>query len=379
MSAITALSWFQLKADFSFKTNLIMTTELSRRLLEWYDQNARQMPWRGAGDPYAIWISEIMLQQTQVDTVVSYYQRWLSRFPTLASLASASEHEVLQLWEGLGYYSRARNLLKAARLVMERHHGQIPSSRRDLESLPGIGPYTAGAIASIAFGLDEPTLDGNIRRVMARLFNVTIAARSPEGEKYLWQLVAENLPTGRAGDYNQALMDLGATICTPQSPTCLICPVNPLCQACALGVQSERPVMPARPVVPHYIVTAAVIENESGEMLIAQRPANGLLGGMWEFPGGKLEAGEDFSTGLKREIKEELDADITVGKAFGIYRHAYTHYKVTLHAFLCRMAAGSLPRPIEASDIRWITVAELSGFPMGKIDRQIAIRLENRK
>jgi A/G-specific adenine glycosylase len=346
-----------------------MTSNLSHRLLEWYDLNAREMPWRGVGDPYAIWISEIMLQQTQVDTVVSYYLRWMARFPTLKSLASAAEQDVLQLWEGLGYYSRARNLLKAARQVMEHYQGQLPSQRHELESLPGIGPYTAGAIASIAFGLDEATLDGNIRRVMARLFNVTLPARSPEGEKLLWKLAAEHLPAGRAGDYNQALMDLGATVCTPQNPLCLFCPLMSFCQANALGVQAERPIMPVRPVIPHYIVTAAVIKNETGEVLITRRPPNGLLGGMWEFPGGKLEAGEDFATGLKREISEELDAAIEVGEPF----------EVTLHAFLCRLAPDSSPRPIEASDMRWISSQELHQFPMGKIDRQIATRLESQK
>ena len=353
-----------------------MTSEFSQHLLDWYDQNARQMPWRGSNDPYAIWISEIMLQQTQVDTVTPYFLRWMARFPTLPRLASASEQDVLQIWEGLGYYSRARNLLKAARLVVEQYGGSLPASRQALEKLPGIGPYTSGAIASIAFGLDEAALDGNIRRVLARLFDVAVPARSKAGEEQLWKLARQNLPPGRAGDYNQALMDLGATLCMPHRPACLVCPLAAFCQAAALGVQEQRPVLDARPAVPHYTVVAAVIEDGQGRVLITRRPSKGLLGGLWEFPGGKVEEGEQMAAGLMREIREELDAAIDVGGAFGVYRHAFTHFKVTLHAFLCRLVSGSSPTLLEASAMAWVTPPELAHYPMGKIDRQISIRLE---
>jgi A/G-specific adenine glycosylase len=353
-----------------------MTSELSQRLLDWYAQNARQMPWRGSGDPYAVWISEIMLQQTQVETVSPYYQRWMVRFPSLAELARAAEQDVLQLWEGLGYYSRARNLLKAARIVASNFGGHLPANRQALEELPGIGPYTSGAIASIAFGLDEAALDGNIRRVLARVFDVVLPARSKNGEVRLWELARQNLPAGRAGDYNQALMDLGATLCTPRNPACSLCPLKPICQASALGVQEQRPILEARLAIPHYIVTAAIIEDGDGKVLITRRPSKGLLGGMWEFPGGKLEVGEQMAEGLKREILEELDAKIEVGVPFGVYRHAYTHFKVTLHAFLCRLSNGSTPVLLEASEMAWVTPPELVHYPMGKIDRQISIRLE---
>ena len=353
-----------------------MTSEWSQKLLDWYDQNARLMPWRGCADPYGVWISEIMLQQTQVETVIPYYQRWMERFPDLASLAAATEQQILQLWEGLGYYSRARNLLKAAHKLTEENGGKLPANRQALQKLPGIGPYTAGAIASIAFGLDEATLDGNIRRVLARLFNISVPARSKEGEACLWDLARQSLPGGRASDYNQALMDLGAVICTPRAPNCPACPLGSFCQAFVLGVQEQRPVMAARPAVPHVLVMAAVIEDGAGKVLITRRPSRGLLGGMWEFPGGKLEEGEDHPSGLKREIREELDAEIEVGAAFGVYQHAYTHFKVTLHAYRCRLLDGSLPKLLEASDMRWVTARELSQYPMGKIDRQISKRLE---
>lgn len=344
-------------------------------LLEWYSRCARQLPWRGMDDPYAIWVSETMLQQTRVETVIPFFQHWMKKFPSITALASASQQEVLSAWEGLGYYSRARNLHRAAQQVVKEYEGQLPQDIQSLRKLPGIGRYTAGAIASIAFRMDEPTLDGNIRRVLARLFDVHLPARSPQGERRLWELAAENLPTGKAGDYNQALMDLGATICKPRQPDCQGCPLNEACQAYALGVQEHRPVLEPRRAVPHYIVTAAIIRRNN-HILLARRPQNGLLGGLWEFPGGKQQAGEDLPTCLKREICEELGAEIKVGEMLGTYRHAYTHFRVTLHAFHCQLAAGE-PSALEASEIRWVKPREFDNYPMGKIDRQIARQLLN--
>lgn len=349
-----------------------MSAELAEKLLAWYAVNARTLPWRGHPDPYAVWVSEIMLQQTQVDTVSPYFERWMARFPTLEALAAASEQEVLALWEGLGYYSRARNLWRAARQVWEAG-GQMPRTAADLALLPGVGRYTAAAIASMAFGQDEAALDGNIRRVLARIFNVTLPARSPEGERQLWALAQQHLPPGRAGDYNQALMDLGSQICTPRAPACLVCPLQALCQAAALGLQAERPVMSSRPPVPLWTVTAAVIWR-ADRVLIARRPSRGLLGGLWEFPGGKLEPGETLPEGLRREIAEELTVEVAVGAELGVYRHAYTHFKVVLHAFACTLVTGE-PQPQVASELCWALPAELPDFPMGKIDRQIAHRL----
>lgn len=334
------------------------------------------MPWRrppgdpSFPDPYLVWVSEIMLQQTQVDTVVPYYQRWVNRFPSLKVLAEASEQEVLTAWEGLGYYSRARHLFQAARLVMDRFNGIIPSDREALLGLPGIGRYTAGAIASIAFNRDEPTLDGNIRRVLARLFNLEEPAQLPQGERRLWEYAAQILPPGRAGDHNQAIMDLGATICTPQHPACLLCPLMDLCQARFLGVEEERPVLKAHVAVPHITVTAGILEKD-GAVLIARRPSKGLLGGMWEFPGGTLEEDEDLPGCLKRELGEELGIDVEVGPEFGVYQHAYTHLRVTLHAFRCQVVSGE-PQALAADELRWVKPGGLADFPMGKIDRQIA-------
>ena len=344
-------------------------------LLDWYTHNARDLPWRCANSPYRTWVSEVMLQQTQVDTVIPYFIRWMAAFPEIASLAEADEQAVLSAWEGLGYYSRARNLHRAARLVMEDHSGQLPPSSAALQRLPGIGPYTAGAIASIAFGEDVAAVDGNIRRVLARLFNISVPVRSAEGEARVQALAQGHLPSGRAGDYNQALMELGALVCRPKNPDCGQCPVAEWCQAHQLGLQAERPVTAPRKKTPHLTVTAAVIRQD-GRVLLAQRPPDGLLGGLWEFPGGTLEK-EDagLQACLQREIREELGVDIEVGEHLGRYEHAYTHFRITLHAFLCVLPPGNSPQPMESQALAWAGLADLPDYPMGKVDRLIARQL----
>ena len=344
-------------------------------LLMWYQENARELPWRSAPSPYRTWVSEIMLQQTQVDTVIPYFHRWMARFPDIQALAEADEQEVLTYWEGLGYYSRARNLHRTARLIVEQSHGRLPENMKELQRLPGIGPYTAAAIASIAFDQDVAAVDGNIRRVLSRVFDVDLPARSPEGERHLWALAAEHLPQGQAGTYNQALMDLGAAICTPKSPDCGNCPIQEYCKARRLGLQEQRPVKLPRKATPHHTVTAAVIRRD-GRVLLAQRPKSGLLGGLWEFPGGtKEETDPDLQACLLREIREELGVSVRIGEPFGKYQHAYTHFKITLHAFLCELAGPEEPRNLESEALAWVALPALGEYPMGKVDRQIARRL----
>ena len=347
-------------------------------LLAWYALHARKLPWRDNPDPYAIWVSEIMLQQTRVESVIPYFQRWLDRFPGVAELACAPQQAVLALWEGLGYYSRARNMHRAAQIIMTEWNGELPRDPQALARLPGIGRYTAGAIASIAFGQDVPALDGNIRRVLARVFDVAEPVSSLAGKKRLWELAAANLPSGQAGDYNQALMDLGATICTPRAPGCVRCPLARMCLSCAAGTQEERPVSVSRTPIPHYLVTAAVIQHDH-QVLIAQRPEHGLLGGLWEFPGGKQQPDEDLVACLKREIGEELGAEIEVDQQLGIYKHAYTHFRVTLHAYYCKLQNGTQPQPVQVQALRWVELVELDEYPMGKIDRQISRDLLQRE
>jgi A/G-specific adenine glycosylase len=345
--------------------------KLSRRLLNWYHQHGRTLPWRDHPDPYAVWVSEIMLQQTRVETVIPYFDKWMKLFPDVTALANASEQDVLNAWEGLGYYSRARNLHKAAKIVAVKFNGELPRDLTDLRSLPGIGRYTVGAIASMAFGMDEPTLDGNLRRVFSRLFDVEEFADSPSGEKILWDLAAQNLPKGQAGDYNQALMDLGSAICVPKNPSCLLCPLMKICESRKNGTQEIRPVLKAKKVSPHYIHAAAVVSRIGNPtyVLLAQRPSKGLLGGMWEFPNGRVNA--DPAKELTKVINAAYSLRVKGKEALGIIQHAYTHFKVTVHAFRCDCA----PIP-KNKNLKWVRITELDDYPMGKVDRQIADKIK---
>lgn len=350
-----------------------MSQKLSTRLLAWYGRNSRSLPWRGDPDPYKIWVSEIMAQQTRIQTVIPYYQRWIKAFPSIKTLAKADEQEVLKIWEGLGYYSRARNMHKTAQIIMEEYGGHLPEESKLLQELPGIGPYSAAAIASLAFGKNEAAIDGNIRRVLARVFNVTLQLGTPEFEKQLKSLAQANLPRGKAGDYNQALMDLGSFVCLPRNPTCPICPLRNNCMAFKEGVQASLPVRKKTSSLPTVIVTAAVILNH-GKTLITQRPARGLLGSMWEFPGGKLELAETLEACLQREIKEELGARIIILEPFGVFHHSYSHFHVELHAFACKLN-GSRLKPLQVKAIQWVRLADLQSYPMGKVDRMISRQL----
>jgi A/G-specific adenine glycosylase len=343
--------------------------------LAWFATHRRDLPWRRNPTPYAVWVAEIMAQQTRLETMLPYYQRWMARFPTILDLAAASQQDVLTLWEGLGYYSRVRNLHKAARVVAKEYDGELPGDVESLRTLPGIGRYTAGAIASLAFGLDEPAVDGNVKRVLARAFMVEESVDDTSGEKRIWALASENLPPGRAGEYNQALMELGALICLPRVPDCSHCPINEDCLAHAAGRQADLPVKRPKAKIPHHIVTAAVIRKD-GRVLIAQRSQDEMFGGMWEFPGGGLEDGETLQTCLKREIKEELGVKIKVDEEIGVFKNTYSHFRVTLHAFACTLRGGR-PRSLQVDDFRWVTLDELEDFPMGKLDRLISQQVQS--
>ncbi len=366
-------------------------SKFTTRVLDWYKQHARHLPWRvppaSQGrehpDPYAVWVSEIMLQQTRVETVIPYFERWLELFPTIQTLADTPQQNVLSAWEGLGYYSRARNLHQAAKMVVAEFDGELPRDLAQLRRLPGIGRYTAAAIASIAFNQDVATLDGNLRRVFSRVFDVSLPADSPAGEQTLWALAEKHLPAGRAADYNQALMDLGAAICLPRNPLCLLCPLEELCKARALGVQEQRPVLKPKPAVPHRLKAAAVIV-QAGRALLSERPAKGLLGGMWEFPSAEVDA--DSSEALIAAIEAEYRLKLSPLARLGEFRHAYTHFTLTEYAWRCELlpitkgrgTAGfgtrttllnHLPCPYL---VKWVPLGELGDYPMGKVDRAIA-------
>lgn len=342
----------------------------TQELLNWYERRQRSLPWRDTNDPYAIWISEVMLQQTRVETVIPYYKRWMRSFPDVHALARANRQEVLSHWEGLGYYRRAHNLHDSARIIVEQHDGLIPGELKSLKSLPGIGDYTAAAIAAIAFDQDALALDGNLRRVLARLFDRTEDPGTPEGERVLREIGMEYLPTGLASQFNQALMDLGATICTPRKPECAVCPLQEHCLAFLRGVQDQRPVGKSRQPVPSVHATAAVI-REGDKVLIGRRPEGKLLGGLWEFPGGKLEPDESLKLCLRREIMEELGIEITVGRKLATFDHAYSHFAISLHAFECQIVSGQ-PKIHDHTAIEWVNLSKLADYPMGKIDRMIS-------
>jgi A/G-specific adenine glycosylase len=350
---------------------------VAERLLAWFARHARDLPWRQERTPYRVWVAEVMLQQTRVETVVSYYERFLARFPSVRALASAPLEQVLKMWEGLGYYARARNLHAAARQVVTTHGGQLPDTFEELLALPGVGRYIAGAVASIAFGRDVPAVDGNVRRVLCRVLEIREDVTRSAVQASLETLAASLLPAGQAGTFNEALMELGATVCTPRSPHCDHCPLRDLCQAHAKEVPESLPVKRPRRSVPHYEVAAAVTIRDDGSVLLAQRNTDDMLGGLWEFPGGKREDGETLSECLVREMREELDVGIEVGELLTVVRHAYTHFRITLHAFCCRLVDGQ-PRCLDCAAFRWVLPVEMDALPMSVADLKVAQALRLR-
>ena len=348
--------------------------QIRLRLLEWYRCNRRDLPWRDETSPYRIWVSEVMLQQTQTATVIPYYHRFLERFPTVNELAAASLEDVLKAWQGLGYYARARNLHRAALEIVEEYQGSLPNSYAILRTLPGFGDYIAGAVASIAFGEAVPAIDGNVKRVLARLFAIKDDLQRNPAARQLKEIATALVEPEAPGDWTQALMELGATVCLPHAPKCLLCPVHELCQGRLSGIEGSLPYKLAKKKLPHYEVTAAIIRQDD-KMLITRRPLDGMLGGLWEFPGGKQEAGESLSECLKREIWEELEVEIEVGHQITMVKHSYTHFKITLHAFECRLTAGQ-PQALGVADWRWVTLAGLNAFPFPRTDLKIIEALQ---
>lgn len=340
-------------------------------LIEWFEQHKRPMPWRETNDPYKIWISEIMLQQTQVATVKDYYLRFIDKFPDVETLAQADLHLLMKIWEGLGYYSRARNLHQAAKVVVNDFNSRIPDNYHDLITLPGIGRYTAGAILSIAFGKRAPILDGNVIRVLTRVFHITDNVSQTSTQKVLWELAESILPEANMRYFNEALMELGATICKPKNPQCEICPIQQACQARPLEIQNDLPVKTPRKLVPHYNIAAGIIWKND-RFLITLRPPKGLLGNLWEFPGGKVKANETLIEALHREIYEEAGILIESEKLLTSIKHAYTHFKITLHAFSCKYLSGEVVLDPEIiQDYKWIKPAELNQYAFPGANRKV--------
>jgi A/G-specific adenine glycosylase len=347
-----------------------MTRKAAQALLDWYDHNRRHLPWRRRRDPYAILVAEVMLQQTRVDTVVPYYERWMRAFPTLKELAAAEEQAVLREWEGLGYYRRAHNLLALARCVLTEHNGRLPATAAELQRLPGVGRYTAAAVGAIAYDQPALALDGNLRRVLARWLDYAGDVRSSDGERALREGGEILLAAGRPGDVNQALMDLSSAVCLPRQPRCAACPMSGGCRSRRRGVQHERPRRSPSKPTPMHVAAAGVIWRDD-KVLLGRRPQGKLLGGMWEFPGGKAEAGESIDQTLRRELREELGVEIVLGEPVGHFSHAYTHFRIEVYAFECHLAKGE-PELLEHTQLAWRRPSSLGRLPMGKIDRSIA-------
>ncbi len=324
------------------------------RLLAWYRKGARDLPWRRTRDPYSIWVSEVMLQQTQIATVIPYYRRWLKRFPTVRALARAPMDDVLKAWEGLGYYARARNLHKAARLLKK-----LPRTAEEWRAVTGVGAYTAAAIASIAHGERVAVFDGNVRRVLSR-FEARDVTEAPP-------------PRGKPGDWNQALMELGQRVCTPRAPRCGECPIRSDCKARASGEPERWPLKKAKKEVPHKEVAVGVIWK-GGRFYVQRRAEEGLLGGLWEFPGGKREKGETFEQCLRREIREETGFRVDAGPFLVTVRHRYSHFSVELHTYHCFWRRGKAADPSSArasEGKRWVTPDEAGALAMPTANRRI--------
>ncbi len=350
-----------------------------QRLLDWFAAHGRDLPWRRGYAPWPVLVSEVMLQQTQMDRVVPFFNRFLARFPDPAALAAAPEEEALKLWEGLGYYARARNLQAAARVLAREHRGRVPADPADLRSLPGIGPYTAAAVASIAFRQDVPLVDANVERVLARVFDVDESLAAARGKRRIAALAAELLPPGRAREFNQALMELGALICA-RVPRCTDCPLADLCEARRLDIVAERPVRAPRQAISHLEVCTGVLAH-AGRIFVQKRPTPGVWAGLWEFPGGRIEPGEAPEAAVVREFREETEFAVAVAEPLGLVRHGYTTYSVALHCFLLALdnGAGGKSEPVlhAADTFLWADAGDLARltFPAGHrklLDRMAA-------
>jgi A/G-specific adenine glycosylase len=336
-----------------------------RRLLSWYRRNKRDLPWRDTRDPYRIWVSEIMLQQTQVSTVIPYYVRFIRKFPTVRALARARLQTVLKHWEGLGYYSRARNFHRAAVLVVRQSRGRIPKNLERLEALPGVGRSTAGAIASIAFGRSAPILDGNVKRVLCRLFAVTDDPKRPEVKNRLWERSARLLPSGDPGSFNQALMDLGATVCLPRNPDCGKCPVDSACRARQLRIQDRIPVRSKSRPVPNRRMAVAVILN-GDRLLSGPRPEEGLLAGLWGLPETIDLKGHGRESSLQRAFMKTTGLELTTVGRLRPVVHAYTHLRVT---YLPLVYSCTRTRPVPPW--QWIRSSRIGILPFSTATRRI--------
>jgi A/G-specific adenine glycosylase len=354
-----------------------------KRLLAWYRESHRPLPWRETRDPYAIWISEILLQQTRVKTAIAYYERFLDRFPTLTHLADAPIDSVLHAWQGLGYYGRARNLHRAAGVLKQAFNGTIPCEPEELEKLPGIGPYTAAAIASIAFDRDAAVLDGNVTRVLCRLVGIHAPPKDPNTQKRLRRFADRLLPKGRAAVFNQAMMELGALVCKPSKPDCPACPVKAVCVACEEGTVERLPLRTSKPKLPVRVRVVAAIRYR-GRLLFERRPLNGFLGGLWELPGSYLQGEEANAQGLRRirkQVGSRMGPERVRARDDFSVKHLYSHFEESNRVFICEGMGGSNRGPWGKREptYRWIHPTKLSPYPITGATRKILQKLDKKE
>jgi A/G-specific adenine glycosylase len=349
------------------------TKSLRNALVDWYRVNQRDLPWRKVSDPYPIWVSEVMLQQTQVATVLPYYHKFLKCFPNLNKLARANSQDVLKAWEGLGYYARARNLHQAAAVVINQHQGDIPRNWQDFRNLPGVGDYIAAAVLSIAFNKPYSVVDGNVKRVLSRLYVMQEPVNQSPSKKIFQQAAADLLDTQKPGTFNQALMELGALICKPRNPLCRTCPVQTWCLAYRSGRILEFPRKLKKKTPPRYPIAVGVV-FKNNRVLITRRKPEGLLGGLWEFPGGKIKKNETAEAACIREIKEEVNLAVKVDSHLCMVKHAYTHFKIQMDVFCCSYLSGrvKLNGPV---DHRWTRLNQLENYPLPKANHKFLAKL----
>ena len=345
-----------------------------KQLINWYDACRRPLPWRKVSDPYRIWISEVMLQQTQVKTVVPYYEKFILRFPDVRLLAGADLQEVLKLWEGMGYYGRARNLHKAAGIVVENFQGFLPDDIRMLRSLPGIGDYISAAVSSIAYGKPHAVVDGNVKRVLARLLKIKLPINAQTSKKKFQTSADRLLSTKDPGKYNQAIMELGALVCTPKKPDCINCPVQGICEAFRSNAVKQYPKRVKTPPIPQFRIATGVV-RKGKKILVTRRKPEGLLGGLWEFPGGKIKKGETAEAACVREILEETHIHVEAVEHLSRIRHAYTHFKIVMDVFICGYMSGRI-RLKGPDDFRWIRPDEIDDYPFPGANHKFIPRLK---
>jgi len=344
-------------------------TTIQKLLMSWYLKHHRKLPWRETINPYHIWVSEVMLQQTQVKTVIPYYKKFLASFPDIQSLANTDIQLVLKRWEGLGYYARARNLHRAAMIVLNDHNGIIPEKYADFRKLPGVGDYIAAAVLSFAFGCPHPVVDGNVKRVLARLCLISQPTNKPASYPIFKTIAGKLLDMKNPGNFNQAVMELGALICKPKNPNCDTCPLQRFCMASQAGSVEEYPKrIKSKPIPQHHIAVGIVLKND--KILITRRKIDGLLGGLWEFPGGEVKPYETPEAACIREIKEEVNLEVGIDSFVKRIKHAYTHFKIVMDVFICCFVSGRIHLS-GPEDFKWIKISEMDRFPFPKSNHKI--------